>query len=81
VTIELYTEVVLLKDVPEEDLRAGDVGTLVECLAGVDGEEGCMLEVFNGLGETLKVAIVPASAVRAVSAHDLWTVRPLAGTH
>ena len=79
-TLNLYTEVVLLEDVPEENLRAGDVATLVERAARIDGDEGCILEVFNALGETVRIAIVPVSAVRGLSAHDVWTVRPLAGT-
>jgi hypothetical protein len=76
-SFKLYKEVALARDVPEEGLRSGDVATVVDRLPAVDGEEGYILEVFNAVGETLKVAVVPASALRTLTRRDMWSVRPL----
>ncbi len=76
--IKLFDRVALARDLPDEDLRRGDVAVVVERITGVDGEAGYVLEVFNALGETVKVVDVPASAVVSLSANDLPAVRPLA---
>lgn len=72
---ELYTEVALARDVPEEGLRQGDVGTVVERFPRNGGETGYALEVFNALGVTLKVVVVPASALKPLGEHEVWAVR------
>lgn len=77
---ELYTEVALARDVPEYALRRGDVATVVEQFRTDGGEEGFALEVFNALGETVKVVVVPASAIEPLTADEVWAVRPLAQT-
>lgn len=75
-TLELYKEVALARDVPEEGLCQGDVATLVDHVGPAnDGEY--ILEIFNAVGETLKVAVVPASAIRPLSPDEVWAVRPL----
>lgn len=67
--IALYDRVALLVDVPEHGLRAGDVGCLVDYVAHPSGgEEGCLLEVFNAVGESIAVVAVPASAVEPLRA-------------
>ncbi len=72
---QLYTEVVLLHDVPDEDLYAGDVGTVVE-RHDVEGlETGYSVEFFDLLGNTLRVATLPASALRAPRQADRLAVR------
>lgn len=76
--IKLFDRVVLACDLPDEDLRRGDVVVVVERITGVGGEAGYVLEVFNALGETVKVVDVPASGVVSLSANDLPAVRPLA---
>ncbi len=58
---ELYERAVLSRDVPSENLKKGDVATLVEYLEhSSGGEEGAILEVFNAVGES--IAIAPLSA-------------------
>ena len=71
----LYTEVVLLRDVPEEGLYVGDVGTVVE-RHDVEGlETGYSVEFFDLLGNTVTVATLPVSALRAPRHADRLAVR------
>ncbi|MBE9164352.1 MULTISPECIES: DUF4926 domain-containing protein [Microcoleaceae] len=78
-TLELYQEVALTRDLPEYQLRAGDIATLVDFVAHPSGgEEGCLLEVFNAVGESLAVIAVPISAVEVLRPDEILTVRSLA---
>jgi hypothetical protein len=78
-TLELYQEVALTRDVPEHQLRAGDIATLIDFVSHpTGGEEGCVLEVFNAVGESIAVVAVPVSAVEALRADKILTVRSLA---
>ena len=78
-TLALYRRVVLTSDVPEEGLRAGDIGVIVEHYpARADVPEGYELEFFAAAGQTLAVVSVPASAVREASGHEVLSVRELA---
>ena len=82
--IELFSEVALACDVPEEGLRRGDVATVVENLPGTEasgGENGYILEVFNAIGETIAVVTVPVSAVDPLRASEVLSVRPLQQTN
>ncbi len=66
---ELYQRVALRHDLPEHDLLAGDVATLVEFVPHPEGGEmGCVLEVFNALGDSILVVAVPASAIEPLRA-------------
>ncbi|MDY0167838.1 MAG: DUF4926 domain-containing protein [Thermoguttaceae bacterium] len=78
--IQLFCEVALTRNFPEEGLRRGDVATVVEKLPSTDnsgGEEGCILEVFNAIGETIAVVTVPVSAVEPLRASEVLSVRPI----
>ena len=78
-TLALYRRVVLTQDLPEEALRAGDVGVIVEHYpARADVPEGYELEVFAAAGQTIAVVSVPAEAIREVTEHDVLSVRDLA---
>lgn len=78
-TLELYQEVALTRDVPEHQLRAGDIATLIDFVSHpTGGEEGCVLEVFNAVGESIAVVAVPVSAVEVLRADKILTVRSLA---
>ena len=57
-SLQLYARVVLRRSFPEDDLRIGDVATLVDFANPAGGPRGCVLERFNALGETLDVVIV-----------------------
>lgn len=78
-TLELYQEVALTRDLPEYELRAGDIATLVDFVSHPSGgETGCVLEVFNAVGESLTVISVPVSTVEVLRSDEILTVRSLA---
>jgi hypothetical protein len=70
-----YQDVVLLRDIPEEGVCAGDVGTLVERHDVPGRETGYSVEFFDMLGNTVAVVTLPASALRAPSCADRPAVR------
>jgi hypothetical protein len=74
--LELYQEVALTCDLPEYELRVGDIATLVDFVAHPNsGEQGCVLEVFNAVGESLAVIAVPMSAIEALQPDAIFTIR------
>ena len=78
-TLELYQEVALTRDLPEYQLKAGDIATLVDFVSHPSGgEEGCLLEVFNAVGESLTVIAVPISTIEVLRPDEILTVRSLA---
>ncbi len=77
--IELYEQVSLRRDLPEYGLKQGDVATLVEYVPNpLDGEEGCILEVFNAVGESISVVVVPVSTIEPLRADEILSVRSFA---
>ena len=77
--IDLYRPVALTRDLPEQSLKCGDTATLVDYATHpADGERGCILEVFNALGDSLTIVAVPESAVEPLRADEIMAVRPLA---
>jgi hypothetical protein len=76
--IELYSDVILTRDIAERGLRTGDVGTVVEhhVVPGV-AEEGYSVEFFDMTGNTVAVVTLPASAVRLPTPPDRPAVRAL----
>ena len=75
----LFQDVVLLRDLPDEGLRAGDVGTVVERHDVTGRETGYSVEFFDMLGNTVAVATLPAGAFRAPTHADRPSVRSQAG--
>lgn len=74
--VELYTEVALTRDIPQENLRKGDVATLVDIVPHPEGgEDGAVLELFNAVGESIGVTTVPMSTVAPLRADQLPAVR------
>jgi hypothetical protein len=67
--------VVLTRDIPEDRLEKGDVGTVVLLHAGGKGLE---VEFITLTGETLAVVTLPADAVRAVEEGEIPHVRHVA---
>jgi hypothetical protein len=60
----LYERVALNRDIAEEGLKRGDVATLVDVVPHPEGgEDGCVLEVFNAVGESIKILTVPESGI------------------
>ena len=81
--IELYQRVALTRDLPEHNLCKGDVAVMVEYLPGTSasgGENGYALEIFNAVGETIAVVMVPVSAVQPLTENEIFQVRPLSVT-
>ena len=71
----------LTGDLPERQLRRGDVATVVEYHPGRPGQEpGYTLEVFNAVGETVDVVTVRESQIERLTARELLSVRPLAAS-
>lgn len=71
----LYKDVVLLVDLQDIELIAGDVGTVVE-RHDVEGlETGYSVEFFDMLGNTVAVITVPAHMLRRPTAADRPRVR------
>ena len=75
---DMYGDVILTRDVPEHGVRAGDVGTVVErhVAPGVP-EEGYSVEFFDMTGNTVGVAILPATALRMPTPADRPAARAL----
>jgi len=78
--IDLFKRVALKIDIPDQNLRKGDIATIVEHLPGKNDEDGYALEVFNAIGETIAVITVPQSAVEPLTADKIPSARPLAKT-
>lgn len=75
---KLYQRVALTQDMPDHQLKKGDLATLVEYVPHpTDGEEGCVLEVFNALGESIAVVTVPITAIEPLRADEIMSVRQL----
>jgi hypothetical protein len=74
----LYSDVILLRDLPEEGLFVGDIGTVVD-RHDVDGlETGYSVEFFDMLGNTVAIVTLPMSCFRVPSSADRPTVRLMA---
>jgi hypothetical protein len=74
--LELYQEVALTQNFPEYQLKQGDLATLVDFVPHPNGGEiGCILEVFNAVGESLKVVTVPKSAIKNLTSGEVLTSR------
>ena len=77
----LYQRVALKRDLPEQGLKKGDVATLLDYVPSPKGgEQGCVLEVFNALGESIAVVAVRESEIEDLHAGEVLAVRPLAKT-
>jgi len=77
--LELYQRVIINRDIPDENLKQGDLARLVDYLKHPQGgEDGAVLEIFNVLGESIRVAIVPVSVVESLRAEHVPSVRILA---
>lgn len=76
----LFEHVILIVDHPERDLRAGDVGTVVERHVVTGREDGYSVEFFDMTGRTIAVLTLPESELRLPSRNDRPAVRVLTTT-
>ena len=74
-TFELFSDVIVATDIPEHDLRAGDVGTVVEHHQVPGRKDGYSVEFFDMTGRTVVVATLPAGKLRVPTAADRPSVR------
>ena len=79
---QLYKQVALTRDIPEDGLRKGDVATVVDHHTHPEpgGEDGYSIEVFNAVGDTIVVTVVSESALEALRDDQVLSVRLLAKT-
>lgn len=74
----MFERVALKQNVDGHWLRAGDVAYLVDYVPHPSGgERGCVLEVFNAVGESIATVTVPESSVEPLEADEVLSVRRL----
>jgi len=79
-SVSLYSRVSLKRDLPEHRLRAGDIAHLVEFIPHPSGgEQGCVIEVFNAIGDSIAVVTVPVSDIEPLAADEVLAVRRILG--
>jgi len=64
---KLFQQVALATDIPEKKLRRGDLATVVDCHPVHKGEPGYSIEVFNAVGDTIAVTIVPETFLQELT--------------
>jgi len=74
----LYTDVILLTNLPEEGVYAGDIGTVVERHDVIGLETGYSVELFDMLGNTVSVVTLPMTCFRLPTSADRPSVRLMA---
>jgi hypothetical protein len=72
--IKEHEQVVLAVDLPEHNLKAGDVGRVVHVYKDAEAYE---MELFTLDGRTLDVVTVEANQVRPVTPRDILHIREL----
>ncbi len=75
---DLFSDVILTADLPEHNLCAGDVGTVVERHEVPGKDVGYSVEFFDMTGHTVAVVTVPSTALRAPTAADRPSARTMA---
>lgn len=78
--LALYSDVILLRDLPEEGVYNGDIGTVVDRHDVVGLETGYSVEFFDMLGNTVAIVTLPMSCFRSPSIMDRPTVRLMANS-
>ena len=78
-TVPLYTEMALARDVPERRLLRGDLVRVVERHIAPDGQEGYSAEVLGAKGQTLAVVALPVDALESLRDNEVLRVRAIAG--
>lgn len=73
---KLYTEVALAVDKPADNLKKGDVVTIVDFHPG-SKDEGYSIEIFNAIGETIGVSVVKESEIVPLMRDEIFNVRSL----
>jgi len=74
---ELFKEVVLLKDIPDQRLKKGDVATVVEYHSSDSSKDGYTLEIFNAIGDTIAVVTVSETEIEPLKESEVLSVRAM----
>jgi hypothetical protein len=74
----LYSDVILLRDLPKKGIHNGDIGTVVDRHDVTRLETGYSVEFFDMLGNTVAIVTLPMSCFRSPSSADRPTVRLMA---
>lgn len=78
-SVQLYDRVALRSAFPEHELRTGNVATLIDFVDHPSsGSRGCVLELYNALGDSIGVVTVPEDAVEPLRADEVRSLRPMA---
>ncbi len=72
----LFSRIVLATDIPAENLRRGDLATVVEHYETPGVEPGYEIEVFDAVGDTVAVVTVSESQIEAPRSNERPCVRP-----
>ena len=73
-----FQRVALRRNVEGHWLRAGDVAYLIDFVPHpTGGQRGCVLEVFNAVGESIATVTVPESDIEPLAADEVLAVRRL----
>ncbi len=69
--LNLYERVVVKRNIPEANLKAGDVAWLIDYVRHPEGgEDGYVLEIYNEQGEAIAVVSVPVSAIEPMEVNQ-----------
>lgn len=78
---ELFTQAALTEDLPDFQLRKGDLVTVVEHLpANEHHEEGYVVEVFDVLGKTMHVLSLRSTQLQALKPNAVPSMREVASS-
>lgn len=78
VNFELYQRVALSRNLPKQQLKAGDVATLVDFAPHPSGsKDGCVLDVCSATKESIPVVSVPVSNIKSLKNNEVLAVRSL----
>lgn len=78
INIKLYEEIVLTRNFPQYQLKKGNIVTLIDFVSHpAGGEKGCVIEVFNAIGESLQVVTMPISAIERLTSQNILTTSNL----
>jgi hypothetical protein len=73
---ELHQEVILARDLPQDGLRSGDIGTVVH----IYPKGGLEVEFFTASGKTRAVVTLREADIRMATDDDVVAVRKLDAT-
>lgn len=76
---ELFTQAALAEDLPDFQLRKGDLVTIVEYLpANAQHKEGYVVEIFDVLGKTLYVMSLHPTQLQTLKPNAIPAMREVA---